>query len=83
MGLRWQWSEQLGESRKVALRRFLTRPPPSIRLKTLAPITNPLLHLGSAVDNVKITHDNNPINGTTLDSVNILSTLWLTPLTPS
>ena len=51
-------------------------------VQTLAPITNPLLHLGSAVDNVKITHDNNPIQGTTLDSVNILSTLWLTPLNP-
>ena len=38
---------------------------------------------GSAVANVSITHLNQPINGTTLESVNILSTLTLTAHTPS
>ena len=38
---------------------------------------------GAAVGNVKITHRNQAISGTSLDSVNILSTLTLTPHTPS
>jgi hypothetical protein len=37
---------------------------------------------GAAVANVSITHLNNPITGTTLSSLNILSTLTLTPLVP-
>ena len=38
---------------------------------------------GPAVNNVTITHSNHPITGTTLDRVNILSTLTLTPWIPS
>ena len=38
---------------------------------------------GPAVPNVSITHLNRPITGTTLSSLNILSTLTLTPSSPS
>jgi hypothetical protein len=38
---------------------------------------------GAAVPNVSITHLNRPITGTTLSSLNILSTLTLTPFSPS
>ncbi len=37
---------------------------------------------GAALPNVSITHLNNPITGTTLRSVDILSTLTLTPFSP-
>lgn len=37
---------------------------------------------GAAVDNVAITHLNRPITGTTLKSLDILSTLILTPVAP-
>ncbi len=38
---------------------------------------------GPAVNNITLTHTNNPITGTTLDSVTLLSTLTLTPSIPS
>lgn len=38
---------------------------------------------GAAVDNVSITHLNRPIQGTSLSSVDILSTLTLTPISPA
>jgi hypothetical protein len=38
---------------------------------------------GPAVNNITVTHRNQPITGYTLDKVNILSTLTLTPLSPS
>ena len=37
---------------------------------------------GAAVANISVTHVNNPITGTTLDKVSILSTLILTPSSP-
>ena len=46
------------------------------------PINTTVNTNGAAVNNVTITHTNNPITGTTLDRVNILSTLTLTPLVP-
>lgn len=45
--------------------------------------STPVFTDGAAVDNVIITHRNQPITGTTLKSVDILSTLYLTPLAPA
>lgn len=44
--------------------------------------STPVFTDGAAVDNVIITHRNQPITGNTLTSVDILSTLYLTPLAP-
>lgn len=46
-------------------------------------VSKPVYTNGAAVDNVIITHFNQPITGTSLTSVNILSTLTLTPVDPS
>lgn len=48
-----------------------------------SPVTTYVDTNGAAVNNVKITHTNFPITGTSLDKVNILSTLTLTPWVPS
>jgi len=45
--------------------------------------STPVITNGAAVDNVIITHRNQPITGNTLTSVDILSTLYLTPLAPA
>lgn len=45
--------------------------------------STPVFTNGPGVDNVIITHLNRPITGTSLDSVTILSTLYLTPLVPA
>lgn len=45
--------------------------------------STPVFTNGAGVDNVIITHRNQPITGNTLTSVNILSTLYLTPLAPA
>jgi hypothetical protein len=45
--------------------------------------STPVFTNGAAVDNVIITHRNQPITGNTLTSVDILSTLYLTPLAPA
>ncbi len=45
--------------------------------------STPVFTDGAAVDNVIITHRNQPITGNTLTSVDILSTLYLTPLAPA
>lgn len=45
--------------------------------------STPVLTNGAAVDNVIITHRNQPITGNTLTAVDILSTLYLTPLAPA
>lgn len=46
------------------------------------PISTTVNTNGAAVNNITITHTNRPITGTTLDSVDIWSTLTLTPLLP-
>ncbi len=47
-----------------------------------SPSTTSVLTNGPSVDNVAITHHNNPITGTTLKSLDIVSTLTLTPTSP-
>lgn len=49
---------------------------------TQSPSTTTVLTNGPAVNNVDITHHNNPITGTTLKSLDILSALTLTPTSP-
>lgn len=46
-------------------------------------LSTPVITNGAGADNVIITHRNQPITGTSLDSVTILSTLYLTPVTPA
>ena len=48
-----------------------------------SPASAPVHTNGPAVANISVTHINQPIIGTALDSVDILSTLTLTPLIPS
>lgn len=49
---------------------------------TDSPSTEQVVTNGAAVGNVSVTHLNRPITGTSLDSVDILSTLTLTPFSP-
>jgi hypothetical protein len=46
-------------------------------------LSTPVITNGAGADNVLITHLNQPITGTSLDSVTILSTLYLTPVIPA
>lgn len=48
-----------------------------------SPASGNVLTNGAAVNNISITHLNRPITGTTLSSVDILSTLTLTPVSPA
>ena len=48
-----------------------------------SPASGNVLTNGAAVNNISITHLNRPITGTTLSSVDILSTLTLTPVSPT
>jgi hypothetical protein len=50
---------------------------------TNSPSSTTVFTDGAAVANVSVTHLNRPITGISLDSVNILSTLTLTPFVPS
>lgn len=48
-----------------------------------SPASGNVVTNGAAVNNISITHLNRPITGTTLSSVDILSTLILTPVSPA
>ena len=50
---------------------------------TNSPTTSNVMTNGPAVANISVTHTNQPITEPSLDKVNILSTLTLTPFAPS
>lgn len=50
---------------------------------TNSPISTNLVTNGAAVANISVTHRNQPIQAPSLDRVNILSTLTLTPFSPA